>query len=288
MKKIILVLLASLFIACNEAKEDDQQKKNTFKIVIRKNYSKEFFYKLIRKLNVKNKAKIKTENKSFYNYFSNKNIEMVFSTSPISKDERNKLKEKGIEVREFAFAYDALSVIINKDNPLTSITTDNLKLIFEGDIDDWKELGWETNKIKRVTGRPNSKEGQIFENSLDVDFDNISKLNREREKDEENKKEKLELIRVSDEDSIIEEVKKDKTAIGYVGRHEVKGVKSIMINGVLPVKANFDSGFYPIGKTKYIVYRKDSSLAKSLVKRFKNDSSLRKFIENNDYYPVQD
>lgn len=38
-------------------------------------------------------------------------------------------------------AWDALAVIVHKDNPLDSITMDQMRSLFEGKITNWKELG---------------------------------------------------------------------------------------------------------------------------------------------------
>ena len=50
----------------------------------------------------------------------------------------------GIEYIELPVAYDAIAVVVNKNNPLTSITTDELKAIWgpeaDGSISNWSQV----------------------------------------------------------------------------------------------------------------------------------------------------
>ena len=48
----------------------------------------------------------------------------------------------------FKFAYDPIIVIVNRENPLVSLSLKQLKAIFMGDVTNWKELGGDDLPIK--------------------------------------------------------------------------------------------------------------------------------------------
>ena len=51
------------------------------------------------------------------------------------------LKDYEKELLEYVvIAKDEIQVIVNKDNPLTNIASSDLKKIYTGQIQDWKEL----------------------------------------------------------------------------------------------------------------------------------------------------
>jgi phosphate transport system substrate-binding protein len=74
--------------------------------------------------------------------------------------ELKQVKEKrGVDAKEFIVGYDALAVYVHKDNPLESISIEELREIFaeNGKIDKWSQLGVKAKEdtITRV-GRQNS------------------------------------------------------------------------------------------------------------------------------------
>lgn len=49
--------------------------------------------------------------------------------------------EKGIKANEIVIAFDAVVPIVNPANPVTNLTSDQLKAIYEGKVTNWKEVG---------------------------------------------------------------------------------------------------------------------------------------------------
>jgi phosphate transport system substrate-binding protein len=70
--------------------------------------------------------------------------------------------KRGADAKAFVVGYDALAVYVHKDNPLESITKEDLAEIFgeDGKIDKWSKLGVDTAKLGTDTitrvGRQNS------------------------------------------------------------------------------------------------------------------------------------
>ena len=66
------------------------------------------------------------------------------ASRPMKDKEKALCAAAGIEYIELPVAYDAIAVVVNKNNPLTSITTDELKAIWgpeaDGSISNWSQV----------------------------------------------------------------------------------------------------------------------------------------------------
>lgn len=56
-------------------------------------------------------------------------------------------KEAGFQWEQMPFATDAFVFVVNEDNPVDSITVDQARKIYTGEITNWKELGGEDREI---------------------------------------------------------------------------------------------------------------------------------------------
>ena len=70
----------------------------------------------------------------------NEDVYLVFTTRRLTKNEENIIKSKQYNPRVFPLAYDAMALIVNKDNPDTVITVDNFRKILSGEVTRWQEL----------------------------------------------------------------------------------------------------------------------------------------------------
>lgn len=56
-------------------------------------------------------------------------------------------------LRFIPLAWDALVVAVHKDNPIESITLDQLQQVYQGKITNWKQLGGEDRRLELLTRR---------------------------------------------------------------------------------------------------------------------------------------
>ncbi|MBN2666064.1 MAG: substrate-binding domain-containing protein [Bacteroidales bacterium] len=94
------------------------------------------------------------------NDFMSDSVKVMVTSRTLSEDQIAYLKEQLIVVRSVTFAYDALALITNKDNPDTLLTYNNVRDIIKGKVREWKEM------------EPSSKLG-----SISVIFDNTKSGN---------------------------------------------------------------------------------------------------------------
>jgi phosphate transport system substrate-binding protein len=179
------------------------------------------------------------------------------SSRPMKKEEKIKLKEKygssGVEIK---VAVDGLSIYLNSKNPVNELSMQQIKDIYTGKINNWKEVGGPNAKIIRYSRENNSGTYVYFKDEvlLGEDF-NPSSQN------------------LPGTAAVVNAVAKDKFGIGYGGAAYGKGIKEIKVRkddkspAFAPTKENIKKGLYPISRYLY------------MYTRTKPEGAIKKFID---------
>ncbi len=69
------------------------------------------------------------------------------SSRPLTFFDQQRASENSVELAEYRVALDALIIIVNKNNPISEISLDNLTNIFNGKIKNWQILGGKNQVI---------------------------------------------------------------------------------------------------------------------------------------------
>ncbi|MEA4936842.1 MAG: substrate-binding domain-containing protein [Paludibacter sp.] len=85
-------------------------------------------------------------------------VRLAITTRPLSLKETNYLKSKKFSPRSFKLATDGIALIVNRNNPDTLITVDQLRQILVGKAKQWRDIYQKSNlgKITLVFDNPNS------------------------------------------------------------------------------------------------------------------------------------
>jgi phosphate transport system substrate-binding protein len=75
-------------------------------------------------------------------------VEIAMASRKIKESEITSATNKGIEPVETIIGWDGISVIVNKNNPLESLSVEQLQMVYSGEITNWKELGGNDEKIR--------------------------------------------------------------------------------------------------------------------------------------------
>ena len=92
---------------------------------------------------------------TFKEYHFNKRPDIVLATYP-STDELNMASNAGIELIIKPVCYDSFVFITHRDNPVESLTIEQIQKIYSGKITNWKEVGGANLKIVAYQREPNS------------------------------------------------------------------------------------------------------------------------------------
>lgn len=134
----------------------------------------------------------------------NQKTDIADASRSIKGKELKKASKKGIKVISAVIAMDGLSVIINKSNPVKSLTVDQIGKIYRGEITNWKDVGGPNVPIS-LYGRQSNSGTFVFFRKAVVKADYSQKM-----------------FRMNGNSQIVEGVRKDKGGIGYVGVGYVK------------------------------------------------------------------
>lgn len=186
----------------------------------------------------------------------NKTVDIAIASRKIKDSEIEEAKSAGLNPKEYTIAYDGLSVVINKNNPVEELTIEQLSKIFTGRITSWSEVSG-SDKTIVVTSRDSSSGTHVYFKEVVVQI-------FESEKDNEYTANSLFLPSNS---AVKEEVSTNENAIGYIGLGYLDdSVKSVKVkldersDAVSPSIENVENGSYPIARGLYMyVSRTDLS-----------------------------
>ncbi len=113
--------------------------------------------------------------------FLNKDTRLILVTSDLSEEDKKYLKEYKIDFQRQEVAVDAIGFIVNPDNPVSRVTSDDLSKIFTGEYTQWNQIKAQDeeqnsdvlakmkgvdNKIKVFIQRPNSSTYSYVKDSV--------------------------------------------------------------------------------------------------------------------------
>ena len=162
------------------------------------------------------------------------------------KELQSAVEQQGVEPVEYIVGYDALAVYVHKDNPIDSISLEELAEIYGdgGSTTNWSQIeGGADLEITRVSRQNSSGTYAYFREAV---------LGKTRDY-------KLGSIDQSGSKDVVALVSKTPGAIGYSGMgYATPGVKMLKIAkkqgepGVAPTVENAVSGAYPITRPLHI------------------------------------
>ena len=180
-----------------------------------------------------------------YQLLAKRETDVFFGAYP-SKNQIKYAEEKNTTFKYIPIGSEAFVFFVHKDNPIESLTTEQIKGIYSGEITNWKEVGGRNEEI--VAFQRN--EGSGSQSMLKRFMGNTPIMKPPTEQ-------------VNDFMSgIIDQVssyKSKSNSIGFSFRYYVEGIiknpdiKIVAIDGVYPSVESIKSGSYPITTPLYAV-----------------------------------
>lgn len=197
-----------------------------------------------------------------YENLINKTTDLIFVSEP-SDDILNSAKEAGVEFEMVGIGRDGFVFIANKENPIKTLTIEQIQKIYTGEITNWSEVGGEDLEIVAYQREKNSGSQNLMEKMV-----------------MKNKKmmEAPTSLAIASMEGLIDSValnyENARSSIGYsiylyAKEQYVKdNIKFISIDDVYPTDETIANGSYPLSKIVYAIYRKDEP----------QDSNTRKLV----------
>lgn len=180
-----------------------------------------------------------------YELLAKKETDIFIGAAP-SAEQIDFAEENGTTFKYTQIGSEAFVFFVNKDNPITSLTVEQIKGIYSGKITNWSEVGGKNEKIIPFQRNEGSGSQSMFLRFMG----NTPIIEPDKQ------------TLVGGMGEVIEEVadyKNKSNSIGFSFRFYVEGiiqnpdVKMIAIEGIAPTKENIKSGSYPIIAPVYAV-----------------------------------
>ncbi|MBF0550469.1 MAG: phosphate ABC transporter substrate-binding/OmpA family protein [Deltaproteobacteria bacterium] len=197
---------------------------------------------------------------AFNDLFVN-NCDIGMASRKIKDDEIKKLEEAGLgdmtsPNSEHTLALDGIAVIVNRGNPVKSLSVEQLRGIFSGEISDWAAVKGAPGKIRVCSRDNNSGTYDTFKSLVLHD----KKLAAASE-------------RYEDSNLLSDAVANDPKAIGFIGLPYIRSAQALEI---------VESGASPILPSFFTVAREDYPLSRRLflyTAESPKNPWVRKFID---------
>jgi phosphate transport system substrate-binding protein len=165
-----------------------------------------------------------------------KSTDIATASRFIKEKETATAFEKGIYPVPFAIAYDSIIPVVHPDNPLTDLSLDQLRRIYNGSIRNFKELGGPDLKI--------------VVNSRDTSSGTWETWNKKVMKKERVTPRAQAL---ASNGAIVQAVANNRHAIGYIGiGYLTPRVKALHVNGIEGNETTTLSGAFPISRPLFM------------------------------------
>lgn len=204
-----------------------------------------------------------TNTRGAYKAIVDGDADLIFCAKP-SEEQLAYAKEKGVELELIPIGREAFVFIVNAENPVNSLTEEQVRDIYSGKIRNWSEVGGKNrliNALERNEGSGSQTRMLSFMGGREIKRNIFAALTG--------------------------------SAIGFSFRYYVEGivgnscVKMLSINGVYPDKEHIENGEYPLSSNFYAVCRKDDENAnlRGLIDWILSDEG-QEIIDKSGYVPL--
>ena len=174
-------------------------------------------------------------------------------------------------LKSFAFALDGVAVAVNPQNPVNTLSPQQVRDIFAGRIKNWQEVGGKNAPINLFTRDEASGTREVFWEKLLQKGPVLDKANV-----------------VAYNGAMKVALAQDPNAIGYLGIGHVDAtVKAIKLDGVEPTQENAKSGKYPVVRHLYMNTKGEPQpLVKAFIDYIYSPAGA-KIIQKSGYIPLK-
>ena len=163
-------------------------------------------------------------------------VDIATASREINDNETQNAKKNGINPVAKTIAYDGITVVVNPANPVSNLTFDQVRNIYNGNISNWKDVGGQDKPIVAISRDSSSGTYKDFQ-TMAMNGD----------------KYRPDVLAQSATGGIVSEVAQNPNAIGYIGfAYLDKTTKALSLdkgNGsVAPTVETIKSGAYPLSR----------------------------------------
>ncbi len=208
-------------------------------------------------------------------------VDIVMGTGP-NADEKKAAEDAGVKLTMVPVCYDAFVFLVNSENPVSSLTSEEIRSIYTGSIFLWSEVGGEEDMVINAYRRPH---GSGSETAMEEMV--MKGLAMEAAEANYISDGMADLI------AQVGNYPNSRQAIGYSYLYYVDSlyregsVKVLAVDGYAPTAENLRSGNYPYTVYYYAVYEEGNENAWRFTKWLISDEG-QKCVAQAGYIPLWD
>ncbi|MDR1935642.1 MAG: substrate-binding domain-containing protein [Candidatus Accumulibacter sp.] len=221
-----------------------------------------------------------TNTPSAYERLISGETDMIFAAAP-SADQQKLAAEKGVGLTLTPIAREAFVFLTHEQNPVKNLSVDQIRAIYSGKINHWKEVGGPDDKILAFQRNKDSGSQTTMERTVMRDAAMRTPLEAEYHSSMGG------IIRA------VADYRNYPNALGYSFRYyatamnTVPGVALLSVDGIAPTPENIRNGAYPFISDVYIVTARPlSENAQKLRDWFLGDEG-QQLIVDVGYVPIR-
>lgn len=200
-----------------------------------------------------------------------RSTDIATSSRDIKKEELKLARSRGANPVAHRVAIDAIVPIVHPTNPVKNLTAEQLSLIYQGKITNWREVGGKDLKIVVISRDSSSGTYETWGEKI------------------------LHGARVTpraqlqaSNGAIVQAVSKNRYAMGYIGIGYLnKRVKALTVNGIQASAETVLSGAYPIARPLFMFTNgRPSGEVDGFIKFLLGDQG-QKIVKREGFVPVK-
>ena len=206
-------------------------------------------------------------------------VDLIFAAEP-SAEQKKAAADKGVTLTLHPFSREAFVFVASQDNPVTGLTVEQIRGIYSGKINSWREVGGKDERIIPFQRPGNSGSQTVM----------LSKVMQGLEM-----RKPLETERASGMGGLVRRVanyQNVSNALGYSFRYYAsqmdknEKLRLLAINGIAPTVENIRNGSYPFTVDVYMVTTgKPSANTQKLIDWFLSPQG-QKLVEDVGYVAI--
>lgn len=185
--------------------------------------------------------------------------------------------EQKLGLTEIVIAHDGIAVIVNTDNPVQNLSTDQLRDIYAGKITNWSQVGGDDLTIQLVNRDEASGTREAFKSIVmdKVSFDRRAAV-------------------LSGTGQVRDVVSRSAGAIGYISLGFVESkfaqtaVHAISVNHIEPSEKTIASGGYPISRDLYFYVKGTPTSEAQAYIDYVTSEKMDSIVRDAGFIPVTD
>ncbi|AKB37260.1 Phosphate ABC transporter, periplasmic phosphate-binding protein PstS [Methanosarcina siciliae C2J] len=164
-------------------------------------------------------------------------IDIADASREMTDKEIEAAQKNGINPVQHTIAYDGITVIVNSANPVSTLTFDQLRGIYNGSISNWKDVSGQDKPIVVNCRKSSSGTYKTFQ-TIVMHGDNY----------------RHDALNQADTGSIVISVSQNSDAIGYIGfsYFDNSSIKALSLNNgkgsIFPTYETIHNGSYPLSR----------------------------------------